>query len=44
MAKFRYDKKKKRPLVKRILILIIAVAIFLCIIIRAIPTRAECYT
>ncbi|MBD5138996.1 MAG: leucine-rich repeat domain-containing protein [Ruminococcus sp.] len=41
MAKFRYDKKKKRPLVKRILILIIAVAIFLGIIIMAIPTRAE---
>lgn len=41
MAKFRYDKKKKRPLVKRILILIIAVALLLGIIIMAIPARAE---
>ncbi|MDE6746077.1 MAG: leucine-rich repeat domain-containing protein [Oscillospiraceae bacterium] len=41
MAKFRYDKKKKRPLAKRILIFIIAVALLLGIIIMAIPTRAE---
>lgn len=41
MAKFRYDKKKKRPLAKRILILILAVALFLGIIIMAIPSRAE---
>lgn len=41
MAKFNYDKKKKRPLAKRILILILAVALFLSIIIMAIPSRAE---
>lgn len=41
MAKFRYDKKKKRPLAKRILILILAAALFLGIIIMAIPARAE---
>ena len=41
MAKFRYDKNKKRPLAKRILILILAVALFLGIIVMAIPARAE---
>lgn len=41
MAKFNYDKKKKRPLAKRILILIVAVALLLGIIIMAIPSRAE---
>lgn len=41
MAKFNYDKKKKRPLAKRILILIVAVALLLGIIIMAIPARAE---
>ncbi|MBD5144511.1 MAG: leucine-rich repeat domain-containing protein [Ruminococcus sp.] len=41
MAKFRYDKNKKRPLAKRILILILAVALLLGIIVMAIPARAE---
>lgn len=41
MAKFNYDKNKKRPLAKRILILVLAVALILSIIIMAIPARAE---
>ena len=41
MAKFRYDKKKKKPLAKRILIFILAVALLMGIIIMAIPARAE---
>ncbi|MDE7301968.1 MAG: leucine-rich repeat domain-containing protein [Oscillospiraceae bacterium] len=41
MAKFRYDKNKKRPIAKRVLIFILAVALLLGIIVMAIPTRAE---
>ncbi|MDE7280012.1 MAG: leucine-rich repeat domain-containing protein, partial [Oscillospiraceae bacterium] len=41
MAKFRYDKNKKRPIVARILVVILAAALFLGIVIMAIPARAE---
>jgi len=41
MAKFTYNKNKKKPLAARILVLILAVALLVGIVIMAIPARAE---
>ena len=41
MAKFTYNKNKKKPLAARILVLILAVAFLVGIVIMAIPARAE---
>ncbi|MCM1022763.1 MAG: leucine-rich repeat domain-containing protein [Prevotella sp.] len=41
MAKFTYNKNKKKPVALRILVFVVAIALFLGIVIMALPVRAE---
>lgn len=41
MAKFTYNKNKKKPIAARIIVVIVAIALLLGIVIMALPVRAE---